>query len=149
MSLDPFDSTLLIARLATSTLLKSVEGSAELATAMAAPNPRTPSGYVMLASERGDGFFGTSEPFVQRSNTQVEVAFCVRNYKVSELGMQAKDSLRNILIEARALIVGWIPPVDGFTGFSFLGGRVESYTNANLWWVEAYGTNNITRVIPQ
>lgn len=149
MSAGPFDIGVVIDRLqAQASLLKSVQGAAELAAALQSGAPQTPAGFVLLATEQAPDSFGSSEAHVQNIGTRINVALAVRNYRVADLGAQVKDDLNAVIAQVRGALLGWAPDTD-HSGFDFSGGRLESYTNATVWWVEVYALNYFTRVIPQ
>jgi len=152
-STGPFDIGTVVARLDSgSQLLKGVQGAAELATALQAGAPQTPMAYVLLAHETSDDTYGSSELHRQTVHVLINVAFAVRNYRTADLGAQVKDDLRSVVAEARELLLGWMPtqvPDINCSGFDLKGGKLESYTNATVWWVEAYQLTYFIEVTPQ
>lgn len=146
MFIGPFDIGLVIERLKAGTqLLKSVQGAAELATALQAGAPQTPTAYVLLAMESAPDTYGSSESHVQTVRVIINVVFAVRNYRTADLGIQVKDDLNGVIAEARGLLLGWAPGNE-FSGFDLKGGKLESYTNATVWWNEAYQLSYFVRV---
>lgn len=150
MSAGPFDIGLLIARLqAKAPLLKFVQGAAELATALQqGAAPQTPCGYVLLASEAAPNSYGSSEAHVQTIAVTVNVVLVMRNYRTAELGAgTVKDDLNAVIAQVRGAVLGWAPD-SASSGFNLSGGRLENYTNATVWWNEAYQNSYFARVSP-
>lgn len=149
MSAGPFDVSAVIARIVAQVpALKFVQGAAELAAAMQGGAPQTPCAYVLLASERAPGAYGSSEAHVQTVQATVNVVLVLRNARAQGLGAQASDDLVALVAAVRNAILGWSPQPQA-SGFDLAGGRLENYTNATVWWSEAYTLNYFVRVLPQ
>ena len=149
MSNGPFDISAVITRLKTLVpALKLVQGSADLATAVTSGAPQTPMAFVLLAAEQAPQTYGSSEAHVQTVRTTINVVFAVRNYRATELGAQVSDDLNAIVTASRDAILGWAPNTY-YSNFELAGGRLDNYTNATAWWVEAYSINYFLRVMPQ
>jgi hypothetical protein len=143
-----FDIEPLIERITNAQIFKGVEESADLDAALQAGSPRTPWAFVVVANQQSPSPIGTSEYQTQKLDTVVNVVVAARNYRRADRNPRISDDLKGLLIPLRQLLLGWAP-AEGYNGFGLIGGKLEKYTNATAWWIEAYITDYYTQVQPQ
>ncbi|MGC4076863.1 MAG: hypothetical protein QM702_07480 [Rubrivivax sp.] len=137
MSYEPFDDTLVIARVRGQVAkLRQVQGAADYAAIKVLRDYPAPSAYVLMADE-GPGQAPRGAP-VMPAQVTLGVALALRNYR-ERAGAQMGAEARELIGLVRRALIGWQPPVIGATPFEWRGGQVMDYDDARLVWVDTFG----------
>lgn len=131
------DAGLIITRLKGQlTGFRKVGGAADLA-AIGAGAPPAPAVYVLPATESaGDSDFAADT--VQRITAVFSVVVAVSNKSNAE-GEAAVRDLEPRRDQVKAALLGWAPAA-GFGPVSFAGGRLVSFDDAVLFWMDDFKT---------
>lgn len=140
MSAAPFDVELVIQRLRDLVPeLHLVEGAGAYAAIRSLADFRTPSAYVLLARERGDG-----EPPKngrQRVLATFGVVLAVRNYR-GQVGHDAMIEASPLVGRVRDALIGWQPAATGSRPCQWLQGDVLDYDASTLLWSDVFQTQH-------
>lgn len=139
MSSAPFNPEIVIERLrSTIAEFRQVRGSSDYASITKLMDLQPPEAFVLLARERGKPMPGTTR---QPAIVSFGVVIAVRNYKYQK-GVPAQADASPLIGRVRDELIGWVPPVDGGRGCSWLQGDVLDYNAGTLLWSEVFQTQH-------
>ncbi|MBK1614995.1 hypothetical protein CKO44_16115 [Rubrivivax gelatinosus] len=141
MSYEPFDDTLVIARLRDQVApLRQVQGAADYAAVKTLRDHVAPCAYVLMADEAPGK--SRSGALVLPTDTTIGVVLALRNYR-ERAGAQMSTEARTLIGLVRRALIGWQPPTVGATPFEWRGGQVMDYDDACLVWADAFGCTHV------
>jgi len=140
MSSAPFSVRVVIERLKAAVPdFQSVAGTAEYGSITSLREFRPDSAFVLLARERGDG--EAPKGGRQRALCTFGVVIAVRNFR-DRMGGESMEEISPLIGQARAALMGWIPPVNGGRPCRWLQGDVLDFDNDTLLWSDVFETQH-------
>ncbi len=146
MSSGPFDITQIAERLRTQvTLLRQIGEAADFAAALERPGA-LPAAFVLLAREDAKPKAGGSSIAIQAIDVRFGVVLALQHYRTGERGSAQTASLRTVITEVRAALMGWLPAADSeVQKIDLVSGQLIRYDQATVWWQETFSTRYWSR----
>ncbi len=116
---------------------KLVAGAAELARALDGLTT-TPAAFAVPGPASGGESPYMNQAVEQQVVDQFHVLIAARNLRDDE-GAAATDTIRPLRSATLNALLGWAP-VGGEFGCEYVGGDLEQFDNAVLWWRDTYRT---------
>jgi hypothetical protein len=142
MAITLFNLESVVTQLKTSSLIKSVGGAADLASAEV-DFKKAPAAYVIpLADDAGENMLLNTN-IEQEIKVSFAIVLAVTN-KRDPRGEAALVDLKAAREEIFAKIYGWVP-ANEYTPVTYQGGKLMKLENTFLWWQERFATSYLIR----
>lgn len=117
-------------------LVRSIEGTAELATARR-DYQRPPAQWVMPLAEQAQP--GRGMPIRQRVTARIAVVTCVRNFRDAH-GRAGLKELQPVRDGTIAGLLGWHPDPEGGP-VTYAGGKLVDLRDRVIWWRDEFNAD--------